>query len=140
MATSTRHPDSRENTETTYSTKRVLMRAEHQDKLKIEGASESGCSSDVPGTVVVIRRDQTYYGPRLRVESLSTGTQYIITAPGPESEAVLWHSTSEGWKVVREVALDFDDSIPQYDICLHCNEPLSTVEHRRRAAVGACVR
>lgn len=138
MAVSTESGDKAESTETTYSTKRVLMRAEHKDELEMHETSASTYDGDIPVNVVVVKRDLTYYGPRLRIESLDAGEQYILTVPGPESEAILWHLTDVGWKEMAEVSLDFGKSIPSYDICLYCNEPLSTVAHRRRAAVGAC--
>ena len=140
MAISTENRARNESTETTYLTKRVLMRAEHKDELEMHEASASDYNGNIPERVVVVKRDQTYYGPRLRVEPLDADEQYILTIPGPKSEAILWHLTDAGWKEMVEVSLDFGESIPQYDICLYCNEPLSTVAHRRRAAVGACQR
>ena len=138
MATATTEPST--NTETSYSTKRVLMRAEHKDEILLYGASTSSRTKDIPKNVIVVKRDLTYYGPKLRIESLDDGEQYFLTVPGPETEAMLWELVDTGWQKMAKVSLEFGESVPKYDFCLHCNEPLSTVAHRRRAAVGACAK
>ena len=127
-----------ETGEITYSTKRVFMRAEHKDKIRIHCVSTLTPKEDPPGTAMIVKRDLTYYGPKLRIESLDDGSQYLLTVPGPETEAILWYRTEAGWQEMAEVSLDFEGAVPQYDICLHCNEPLSTVAHRRRSAIGTC--
>ena len=126
------------DTETSYPTKRVLMRAEHKDEVKIHGASVTARKNNIPDEALVVKRSLTYYGPKLRIESLDTGEQYLLTVPSPDSEAMLWELGDTGWERLAEVSLEFGDHIPNYDFCLHCNEPLSTVAHRRRAAIGAC--
>ena len=128
------------DTKTSYSTKRVLMRAEHKDEIKIISESVSPRKSDTPDEALVVKRSLTYYGPKLRIESFDTGEQYLLTMPGPDSEAMLWELRDTGWEKLAEVSLEFGDHIPNYDFCLHCNEPLSTVAHRRRAAIGDCIK
>lgn len=124
------------NGETSHSTKRVFMRAEQGDEVVILTNRDIEYD-ELPEHAEVIRRDITYYGPKLRVEA--NGRQYILTAPGPTAEAMLWRQTqSADWKPAQEVKLDFGDSLPKYDICQHCNEPLDTMAHRRRSIIGAC--
>lgn len=124
--------------ETTISTKRVFMRAERDDKLRITDVIENIGEKSIPNTATVIQRNETYYGPKLRIEAPDGPEQYLLTAPGPETQAILWSKSGSDWREIAEVCLDFDESTPQYDICLHCNEPLSTVAHQRRSVIGAC--
>lgn len=126
------------STETSHSTKRVFMRAEHEDVLSIASVSLSYKNEDLPKTLAVLKREMTYFGPKLRVEDQSTGNQYLLTIPGPKSEALLWSQSNSDWESLAQVSVEFVDSYSQYDICLYCNEPLSTVEHRRRSVIGVC--
>lgn len=127
-----------ERPETTHSTKRVFIRAEHNDDIRISDTISRFADVDIPDIATVIKRDMTYYGPRLRIEGNNNEKQYLLTAPGPEKEAILWDQSNASWREVAEVSLEFEGSLPQYEICPHCNEPLSTVAHRRRSAIGAC--
>lgn len=138
MAITTQNPNT--DTETTHSTKRVFMRAEHNDEIELHEISLLSTEGSIPKNAIIVKRNLTYYGPKLRIESLADSKQYLLTIPGPESEAILWELVESGWVQMAEVTLEFGESLPQYDMCLHCNEPLSTVSHRRRAAVGGCTR
>jgi len=129
---------SEKSRETDHPTKRVFMRAERDDVLHISDVCSKFSDLTIPDALTVVKRDLTYYGPKLRLSSCSASEQYRLTIPGPESQAILWQYSSSGWKSIAEVCLEFSDSYPQYDICLHCNEPISTVEHRRRSVIGAC--
>lgn len=126
------------STETRHSTKLVFMRAEHEDAIRITDEISNYGKDLIPKKFTVVKRDLTYFGPKLRLEAISEADQYLLTIPGPNSEAILWCQSESGWKMIAQVSVDFADSYPQYDICLHCNEPLSTVEHRRRSVIGAC--
>lgn len=110
--------------ETSYESKKVMMRAEHSDEIQIEGL----------GTCTVIQRSPTYYGPKLRIEPVASDEQYFLHAPGPNSELQL--SDVDGTEL-RTVTAKLE-STKQYDICAHCNEPLDTIEHRRRSFIGTC--
>lgn len=125
-------------TETEHSTKRVFMRAEQDDTIRIKNILSEQTKQDIPSVFTVVKRDLTYFGPKLRLEPHSDNDQYRMTVPGPKSEAVLWSQSDFEWVAIARVSVDFADSYPQYDICLHCNEPLSTVEHRRRSVLGVC--
>lgn len=114
------------------------MRAEHGDFIEITHVDENMEGEDIPSIFKVIQRDVTYFGPKLRVGSGSEKNQYILTAPGPESQAKLWQTCKKGWKEMGEVSLDFKGEPPKYDVCLHCNEPISNTEHRRLSLIGAC--
>lgn len=124
--------------ETTHSTKQVFMRAEHEDEILIRGVIDNPRDEKIPNIVTVLKRDLTYYGPRLRIEEPHDSNQYLLTAPGPETEAILWKKVNSDWQEIAEVSLELDGPLPKYDICPHCNEPLSTVAHRRRSVIGAC--
>lgn len=136
MAVATQQKD--EWSETTHLTKRVFMRAEHDDVIEFSDTIAKYCNKNVPDVATVVKRDLTYYGPRLRIEADGDGEQYLLTAPGPETQAILWSQTGREWKKIAEVCINFDGSPPQYDICLYCNEPLSSSAHRRRSVIGAC--
>ncbi|WP_152422238.1 hypothetical protein [Natrialba asiatica] len=124
--------------ETKHPTKRVFMRAEHNDTLEICDVINTIRDGHIPDTATVVQRDLTYYGPKIRIEAHSNHEQYLLTAPGPNKEAMFWQYTEAGWEESAEVCLDFYGEIPQYDICPHCNEPISTVAHRRRSVTGTC--
>jgi hypothetical protein len=124
--------------ETTHSTKRVFMRAEREDRIIITDVVENSGGENIPDTATVVQRNNTYYGPKLRIEAPDKSEQYLLTAPGPQTQAIFWCRSGSDWQEVAEVCLDFDGSVPQYDICLHCGEPLSTIAHQRRSVIGAC--
>ena len=125
--------------ETPYETKRVFMRAEHKDEIEVWRPGSSRESDDPLDTAIVVKRSLTYYGPKLRMDSNDGRDQYLLTAPGPQSRALMWELKDDGWVKKCYVELNFTENLPQYDICLHCNEPLKTTAHRRRAAVGGCL-
>lgn len=136
MATAHVHPSN--STETEHSTKRVFMRAEQGDLIRVKDISSDQTEGDIPKGFTVVRRDLTYFGPKLRLQPHSDDDQYRMTIPGPNSEAALWCQSDFEWLDIARVSVDFVDSYPQYDICLHCNEPISTVEHRSRSIIGVC--
>ena len=121
---------------TEHTTKRALMRAERKDDLRLTKVDSIGEDCDVPSIGTVVQRVITYYGPKLRIEA--GDEQFLLTAPGPDSEALLWRKEDSDWKKTAEVQLEFSGSLPQYDICPGCGEPLSTIAHERRAAIGTC--
>lgn len=121
---------------TNPATKRVLVRAERNDELEITGVDLYFEEISLPDVVTVVQRLKTYYGPKLRVEG--NGEQYLVTAPGPDTQALLWQQKDAEWQKAAEICLEFTGSIPQYDLCPDCGEPLATIAHERRAAIGAC--
>jgi len=136
MATADAHFSN--TSETDHSTKRVFMRAEHGDTIQITNVLSSKDEPSIPSEFTVVKRDLTYFGPKLRIDPHTDDDQYRMTIPGPDSEAVLWYQSNFEWREMATVSVDFSGSYPQYDICSHCNEPLSTVEHRRRSVLGVC--
>lgn len=114
--------------------KRVMLRAERGDTVDIEDAGE----------MEVVQRLETYYGPKLRLcDEDDDDRQYLLIAPGFASNLELWRlivnedGFSDGWECLGEVSAEIVDS-KQYDICPRCGEPLKTLDHERRSAVGAC--
>lgn len=128
---------------TTYDSKMVALRAERHDEIKvvtIENDHQPGIH--IPASFIVAQRTDTYYGPKLLLDS---GTRnYLLTVPGPGSQMLLWigdtgpDSFREGWSKLAEVSVEFGDELPQYDICHYCGEPLKTLEHERMAGIGEC--
>lgn len=113
--------------ETSHGSKQVMITAEHKDTIAVETLGEC----------VVVQRYQTYFGPKLRIEPKDGGEQYLLTAPGPKSDLYLWEQEDFEWTVRAEVEAEVIDT-EQYDICDVCGEPVRTMQHRRRRAIGAC--
>lgn len=140
-ATARREPH--EEPTTTYDSKIVMLRAERHDRIRIENVVTSiSPGQAIPDELTVVKRTTAYFGPKLVAES--AGSNYLLTAPGPSSQLVLWH-TNEGpdglrgeWEKLAEVTAKFEDDQPQYDLCPICGEPLKTLEHEREAAFGSC--
>jgi hypothetical protein len=69
---------------------------------------------------------------------------YLLTAPGPDTQLLLWNGNylddgeRYGWEKLAEVTAQFADDQPQYDLCPECGQPMQTIEHERKAAVGRC--
>lgn len=132
------------NPTTDRGSKEVMLRGELRDEIEIQ---EIECRMDtersVPERVIVRQRINTYYGPKLRVES-ETGQEYLITAPGPDSYLLLWagklnkRGTREEWIKLAEVRAVLNDNGGGYHLCQQCNEPLKTADHQRLAAIGRC--
>lgn len=101
-----------------------MMRAEHGDEIRVDGF----------GVCEVVQRQLTYYGPKLRIQPEAGDRQYLLHAPGPSAELEL--TTPQGETVGRYPAAL--EGTKKYDMCLHCGEPIKTVEHQRRSAIGAC--
>jgi hypothetical protein len=120
-----------------------MLRAERHDRIRIENVvTRISPGQTIPDELTVVKRTTAYFGPKLVVES--AGSNYLLTAPGPSSQLVLWH-TNEGpdglrgeWEKLAEVTAKFEDDQPQYDLCPVCGEPLKTLEHEREAAFGSC--
>lgn len=128
---------------TNYQSKMVALRAERHDEIVISDVeAEFTVGTEFPDDFTVAQRTETYYGPKLLLDS---GTEnYLLTAPGPDSQLLLWSSEKgadgfrRGWKKLAEVSVDFGDELPQYDLCPYCGEPLKTLEHERMAGYGNC--
>ena len=123
--------------------KSVMIKAGLNDRLRVENViNHFKTETDVPRELTVIRRSNTYFGPKLELESADES--YLITAPGPNTQLLLWEGvTSDGqfissWDQLAEVEVDFMGDLPQYDICMDCGEPIKSVEHERLAAFGTC--
>lgn len=127
--------------ETSYSTKQVFMRAGKDDEIESYPSSVEARKRDVPESWIVLQRSMMFFGPMLRIKPAGdTDGQWRLTSPSPDAEAMVWLDTDSGWAKVAEVSLEFADEPPKHDFCLKCGERLSTVAHRRRAAVGRCAR
>lgn len=129
---------------TDHRSKKVMLRAERNDIITItETITRLKPSEPIPSEVTVVRRTHPYYGPKLL---LSNGeNNYLLTAPGPDTQLLLWapnrteDGNRSGWHKLAEVTAVFADQQPQYDLCPECGQPMQTLEHERRSAVGACL-
>lgn len=135
------------NPKTKHGSKMVMLAAGRGDRIEITNIVERfETDQDVPNTVTVIERNSTYYGPKLLVHSDINGKDYnyLLNAPGPANELVLWGARTDdenyrkGWYSLAEVEAELAEDRPSYEICSQCGNPLRSVEHERRAALGMC--
>lgn len=126
----------REKAKTTTETKRVFLRAERGDTVEIAETKNKFCDGTLPESVKIIQRQYTYHGPKFRVEG--SDEQYLLTSPGPDADGLLWKVDDMEWIRAAEVVVEFGDELPEYEICLHCGEPIKTTEHERESYLGTC--
>lgn len=133
-----RHPT------TDQGSKSVMLRAELQDEVEILAVERRISESySVPDSVAIQQRTNTYYGPKLLAVAES-GREYLLTAPGPDSDLLLWgeelhqQGGRTGWVKVAEIRGRLADDQGGYHLCHQCNEPLKTAEHQRLASMGQC--
>lgn len=128
---------------TEYDSKMVMLRAERGDNIQIvDVVTRLGQHDDIPSETTVVKRTTPYFGPKL---VLTTDDEsYLLTAPGPDTQLLLWcgnyldDGERYGWEKLAEVTAQFADDQPQYDLCPECGQPMQTIEHERKAAVGRC--
>lgn len=123
--------------------KSLMIKATRGDEISITDVVEHiEPQFEIPEQLEMVRRTDTYYGPKL--EAKSDDASYLITAPGPNVQLLLWKAVTDDegylikWDQIGEIKADFTDEIPQYDICQKCGEPIKNVEHERLAAFDSC--
>ena len=127
----------------------VMLRGERGDKLQVDEFVEylfDGVRDDVPGKFTILRRMSTFYGTELLLEPFDTqkDSKYLLTAPGPDKNLVLWKSETDfdgyriGWSKLSELKASFTENIPNYPICNTCGEPIKSLDHERLAAMEQC--
>ena len=128
---------------TEYASKMVMLRAERGDKIQmVDVVARLGQHGGVPSETTVVKRTNPYFGPKLVLKT--DDENYLLTAPGPDTQLLIWCSNylddgeQYGWKKLAEVTAQFADDQPQYDLCPECGQPMQTIEHERKAAVGRC--
>ncbi|MEE6210567.1 hypothetical protein U3A55_10415 [Salarchaeum sp. III] len=128
---------------TDYESKKVMLRAERKDRISIANViTRLQDGYDIPSKTIVAQRSTPYFGPKLLL--YADGENYLLTAPGPDTQLLLWRANLNdagervGWKKLAEVKATFADDTPQYDLCPECGQPMQTIEHERKAAVGRC--
>jgi hypothetical protein len=128
---------------TEYSSKMVMLRAERGDNIQvIDVVTRLTQNSDIPSETTVVKRTTPYFGPKLVLTD--DEESYLLTAPGPDTQLLLWSGNyladgeRYGWEKLAEVTAQFADDQPQYDLCPECGQPIQTMEHERKAAVGRC--
>jgi len=128
---------------TEYKSKMVMLRAERNDRIQIvDVVTRLSHGADIPSEATVQKRTTPYFGPKLVLDAAEES--YLLTAPGPDTQLLLWvaHHPEKGerygWSKLAEVTARFVDDQPQYDLCPECGQPMQTIEHQRKAAVGRC--
>lgn len=132
---------------TSASSKMVVLAAERGDRIKVcSKIREIQSGQELPDVVTVLRRNSTYYGPKLLVhaEIRDVDHNYLITAPGPASELMVWGAETDddkyrkGWYRLAEIEAQLADDQPTFDVCPQCNNPVRSNEHERMASIGMC--
>lgn len=114
--------------EATFNSKRVMIRAENGDSIKI-GDNE----------YFVDRRSETFYGPKLWLHPVDGSEQVKLTAPGMNHDLQLWHLEEDEsgfprWCPGEEVSAELVD-YEQYVVC-DCGEPIKDSAHYTWASFG----
>lgn len=128
---------------TDYHSKMVMLRSERHDEIAItEVVTRLRSDTDIPSEATIVQRQCPYFGPKLLLHAEKEN--YLLTAPGPDTHLLLWspkyneHSERSGWNKLAEIKAQFVDDQPQYDLCPECGQPMQTLEHERKSAVGRC--
>ena len=124
--------------DTSIETKRVFLRANMDDPIEITTVRESYTDRSLPTSLTVINRQETYFGPKFTVEG--SQEQWLLTSPGPNTEAILWQRIDMEWTKAAEVSIEIGDDLPQVKVCLHCGESITTPEDRQASFLGTCDR
>lgn len=115
---------------TSYETKMVLMRAEPEDHIEIDGHGE----------YEVVKRQQTFYGPVLYLSPADGDGANLKAYGDPRRQLVLSERVTDengmvrGERPVGDAEAELVET-KQYDMCA-CGEPLKSREHRRQAYLG----
>ena len=116
--------------DTSIETKRVFLRANMDDPIKITTVRESYTDRSLPETLTVVHRQETYFGPKFTVEEpKSSGCS---PHRGPSPEAIFWQRIDMEWTKAAEVSIEIGDDLPQVKVCLHCGE----VDYDARRSAG----
>lgn len=129
---------------TNADSKGVMLKAEHRDTVHVGSVEDQFLEEySVPDSLRIKQRTITYFGPKLLAEN-EDGTEFLLTAPGPGSQLMLWvgkdntRGKREGWIQLAEVSARLPDSIDKYHLCPQCGDPLKTADHERQASLGMC--
>jgi len=132
------------SSETEHDSKKVMLHGERHDTITVKAViAQTAGTEEVPETLQITRRQDTYHGPELELEA--DGAHWLLTAPGPDMQLLLWKGIEtdggyiEGWGKVAEIKASIT-GYEQYELCPCCNQPLRTLEHEREAATGTCNR
>lgn len=132
---------------TTHDSKTVVLAAERGDRIEIGSTIEVfHGGQEIPESVTAVKRNSTYYGPKLLVQAeiKNVDRNYLLTAPGPASELMLWGgetTTGDGissWYQLAEVQARLAEEQTSFEICPQCNNPVRSIEHERMASLGMC--
>lgn len=126
---------------TDYASRKVMLRAERRDTVKIDAIEQRFTQEGVPTELDVVERTATYFGPEILLQS--NDSNFLLTAPGPDCHLLLWSEIvnergyRQEWCRLAEVRAAIADT-PQYETCDQCGYPIRTEEHERLAAIGRC--
>jgi hypothetical protein len=104
-----------------------MLHAERKDPVSIpDVVSTVDETVTVPIELMIIERRETYFGPEL-LSMTDDGTNYKLTAPGPDCYLLLWKAQTDengfctGWSQIAEVRAEFGADHPSYDVCPVCD-------------------
>jgi len=124
--------------------KRVMLTAERRDEIAVETVINTFQNGvEIPEKVSVRQRTNTYYGPKLLTID-GSGIEYLLTAPGPDSQLILWRENINGtgnrgsWARLAEIQATLTNNSSPYHLCHQCNQPLKSADHERLVAIGQC--
>lgn len=132
-----------------YDSGTVMIAAERGDNIvltSIVNRQRERC--ELPEEMSVIRRSEKYYGPELLLHDEVEGENrnYLLTAPGPNSDLQLWvgklskEGVRRSWEKAAIVKASLAAEQPPYELCEQCGEPIRSIEHDRKAVTGHCSR
>lgn len=128
---------------TGHLSKLVMIRGERHDEVLITDVLKRFREGpEIPTQATIVQRTVPYYGPKLMLHD--TGRNYLLTAPGPNSQLHLWSSSlteqgrRNGWDRLAEVTARLAEDLPSYETCPQCGEPLKTLKHEKQAELGCC--
>jgi len=118
----------------------VFRRAENRDVINVVKIEQQFDDQEIPDEFRVVQRQETYFGPKMRLEepSESRSEQFVLTAPADDKEGMLWRIDGMDWVRTTEIVVEFSEDLPQYDICPDCGEPIKNSRHETAAFLGTC--
>lgn len=134
---------------TSHDSQTVMIAAERSDKILVEEVVHRLSESyQLPDSLTVIQRTETYHGPELLThgEIRDTDWNYLLTAPGRHKQLYLWigdgpiDGKRRTWEAIAEIKASFASEQPPYEKCEQCGEIIRTIQHEREAISGNCSR
>ena len=124
-----------------HQSKKVMLRAERRDEVKVTRFVRGG--SKWPTEYTVVQRTSTYFGPVLLLHTEFNGRDrnFRLTCPGPHSHLILWAylSNLDGYQHTCQPIAEVEAMIAgteRYRLCDICGQPVRGLWHERYQAFG----